>query len=318
MIMAFNRELLLFETALAAFALCALILIWPLISPQSFRRRIHELTSGMPKSDSSPRTSDRLASPELETRKLYALTKTSRRLAQFSNRSFSDLKTRLKQAGIRSPHAATLFVVVKMSLPFVVFFLAGPFLSSTIMTDRPVQIITLVALLAAIGAIWVPDLTLANLKVRYLDRIRRDWPDALDLIYLCIEAGLSLEAALSKVARDMTNSAPALAQEVTLTVAELAFLQNRREAIENLGRRIDLPAVREATRAIAQAQYYGMPLGATLRNLAEESRRQRIAEVEKKSASLPSRLRVPLILFLLPVLFAVILGPAAIEILGLP
>jgi tight adherence protein C len=304
-------DLALIAVVLVAYLSAALVLFAPVVFAHPLRRRLRDLTGSLPEGSGT-------GAGDSATVPLGPTALMGRWLARLATRSFADLKAGLHRAGLRSTRAAAFFIVAKLTAPFVAMLLAWLFLRATIMSESPQAPVMLLSAAFGIGAIWAPDLALKNLTIRYQERIRRAWPDGLDLIYLCIEAGLGLEAALTKVARDISGSSPELAQELTLTVAELAFLQNRREAIENMGRRIDIPAVREATRAISQAQFYGMPLSATLRNLAEESRRQRIVSAEKKSASLPSRLRVPLILFLIPVLFVVILGPAAIDILDLP
>ena len=304
-------DIALIALMLVAYMSAALVLFAPVVFAHPLRRRLRDLTGSLPDADGLARSAEGSGQTQGASGRL------GRWLARVATRSFADLKAGLHRAGLRSTRAAAMFIVAKISAPFVAMLLAWLFLRATILSDSPQGPVILLSAAFGIGAIWAPELVLKNMTIRYQERIRRAWPDGLDLIYLCIEAGLGLEAALTKVARDLSDSSPELAQELTLTVAELAFLQNRREAIENLGRRIDIPAVREATRAISQAQFYGMPLSATLRNLAEESRRQRIVAAEKKAASLPSRLRVPLILFLIPVLFVVILGPAAIDILDL-
>ncbi|WP_127559198.1 type II secretion system F family protein [Nioella ostreopsis] len=311
----FFSDLVLIALVLVAYVSAILIIFWPALFANALHARIKDLAGTLPLPDRNgtgpaAATESRQTTPSLKTR-------LNRRLTRYAASSFASLKKDLHNAGLRSPRAASIFVIAKVTIPFVAMLLAWGFLNATIMAQRPPVAIILASLLCGVAAIWAPDLALKNLRLRYQEKIRRDWPDALDLIYLCVDAGLGLEAALSKVARDISTSAPELAQEFTLTVAELAFLQNRRDALENMGRRINIPAVREATRAISQAQFYGMPLSSTLRNLSEESRRMRIAAAEKKAATLPSRLRVPLILFLIPVLFIVILAPAAIDILDL-
>jgi len=300
-------DMALIGLVVAAYLSALLILFGPLVFAHPLKRRIRDLAGAIP-----------LATEAHPARRSVAeKIRLTRWLNRIAGEAFSKARSNLQQAGKRSSRALSVYVAAKLLVPFVAFFLVWTFLRGTLMADSPPIAVLLMSLSGGIAGVWAPDLAVKNMKIRYLDRLRRDWPDALDLIYLCINAGLGLEAALSKVARDLAGTAPELAQELTLTVAELAFLQDRKEAIENLGRRIDLPMVREATRALAQAQLHGMPLGATLRNLAEESRRQRISAAERKSASLPSRLRIPLILFLIPVLFVVILAPAVIEVLGL-
>ena len=144
--------------------------------------------------------------------------------------------------------------------------------------------------------------------------MRRALPDAMDLLLICVESGVSIEHAFRKVAAEIGSQSVALAEEFTLTTAELSYLQERRLAYENLAARTGLEGVKSITTALAQAERYGTPLGLALRVLAQESRDHRMNEAEKKAAALPPKLTVPMILFFLPVLFAVILTPALVQI----
>ena len=181
--------------------------------------------------------------------------------------------------------------------------------------DQPLMI--KVAL--AIGAAWlglkVPDLFLKNMIKRRQMSIRRAFPDALDLLLICVESGMSIEAAFRKVSEEIGSQSIPLAEELTLTTAELSYLQDRREAYDNLSARTDLDGVKAVCTALVQAERYGTPLGQALKVLAQEFRDMRMAEAEKKAAGLPPKLTVPMILFFLPVLFIVILGPAAIRVM---
>jgi tight adherence protein C len=147
--------------------------------------------------------------------------------------------------------------------------------------------------------------------------IRRAWPDALDLMLICVESGMSLEMAFKKVAVEIGLQSPQLAEELVLTTAELSYLQERRKAYENLANRTGLDGVKAVCVALIQAERYGTPLGQALRVLAQENRDMRMAEAEKKAAALPPKLTVPMIIFFLPVLFAVIMGPAMIQIFAI-
>ncbi len=140
------------------------------------------------------------------------------------------------------------------------------------------------------------------------------WPDALDLMLICVESGMSIEAAFHRVAEEIGSQSVELAEELVLTNAELSFLQERRQAYENLANRTGLETVKSVSQALIQAERYGTPVAHALRVLASESRDQRMNEAEKRAAALPPKLTVPMILFFLPVLFAVILGPAGIEV----
>jgi len=169
---------------------------------------------------------------------------------------------------------------------------------------------------AAYFGVYSPNLFLKNKIQRRQLSIRRAFPDALDLLLICVESGMSIEAAMRKVSEEAGSQSVALAEELTLTTAELSYLPDRRQAYENLARRTGIEAVRAVCLALQQAERYGTPLGATMRVMAQESRDLRMAEAEKKAAGLPPKLTVPMIVFFLPVLFVVILGPAAIRVMG--
>jgi tight adherence protein C len=147
--------------------------------------------------------------------------------------------------------------------------------------------------------------------------IRRAWPDALDLLLICVESGMGVESAFRKVSEEIGAQSVALAEELSLTTAELSYLQDRRKAYENLAARTGLDQVRGVVTSLLQAEKYGTPVGQSLRVLAQENRDMRMMEAEKRAAALPPKLTVPMILFFLPVLFAVIITPAAIQVTAL-
>ena len=144
--------------------------------------------------------------------------------------------------------------------------------------------------------------------------IRRAFPDSLDLLLICIESGMSIEAAFRKVSIEIVTQSVALSEEFTLTTAELSYLQDRKVAYENLAKRTGLEGVKSVCLALQQSERYGTPLGQSLRVMAQENRDMRMNEAEKKAAALPPKLTVPMILFFLPVLFVVILGPTGIKV----
>ena len=162
----------------------------------------------------------------------------------------------------------------------------------------------------------LPYLFLKNRIAKRQLSIKRAFPDALDLLLICVESGMSIEAAFKKVSVEIGSQSIALAEELTLTTAELSYLQDRKQAYENLAKRTDLEGVKSVCMALQQAERYGTPLGQTLRVMAQENRDMRMSEAEKKAAALPPKLTVPMILFFLPVLFIVILGPAAIRVMA--
>src|SRR5690606_9953069 len=169
-------------------------------------------------------------------------------------------------------------------------------------------------ILLAYGGFYAPILYVSNKAAKRKESIQKAWPDALDLMLICVESGMSVEAAFRRVADEIGAQSVELAEEFVLTNAELSFLQERRLAYENLATRTGLDTVKSVTQALTQAERYGTPVAHALRVLSAESRDMRMNAAEKKAAALPPKLTVPMILFFLPVLFAVILGPAGIQV----
>ncbi|MEK1928903.1 MAG: type II secretion system F family protein [Pararhizobium sp.] len=222
---------------------------------------------------------------------------------------------RLKSAGYRSQNALNMFLVARLCLPFL-FLAVGAFYIFFLgyLGEKPLPM----RILAVIGigylGFYAPNIFISNAVSKRQQSIRRAWPDALDLLLICVESGISMELAMRRVADEIAAQSAPLAEELVLTVAELSFLPDRRMALENLGTRTGLDEVKSVTQALIQADRYGTPIAQALRVLAQESRDQRMNEAEKKAAALPPKLTVPMILFFLPVLIAVILGPAGIQV----
>ncbi len=220
----------------------------------------------------------------------------------------------LMMAGYRQQSHLTTFIVLKIAMPIVFGLVALFYLFFISTEERTLFMNFAVALFAMAAGFYLPSILLKNKIEKRQLSIRRAWPDALDLMLICVESGMSLEATMKKVAIEVGIQSSELAEELTLTTAELSFLQERRQAHENFARRTGLEQVKAVTMALIQAERYGTPLATALRALSQESRDMRMAEAEKKAAALPPKLTVPMIIFFLPVLFAVILGPAMIQI----
>ena len=182
------------------------------------------------------------------------------------------------------------------------------------MSDQSGMIKICVILCGAMVGFYAPNIYVANKITKRQQSIKRAWPDALDLMLICVESGNSIEAGMRKVSEEMAQQSTELAEEMVLTTAELSFLHDRRSAYENLAQRTQLDGVKSLVQALIQAERYGTPIGQALRVLAQEGRDERMNEAEKKAAALPPKLTVPMILFFLPVLIAVILGPAGIRV----
>jgi tight adherence protein C len=222
---------------------------------------------------------------------------------------------KLLQAGIRSKEWAVAVIFGRMVLPVVfggiaVFWVYG---TDGFADWSPLKKYGLVAV-TFILSYKAPDIFLTNKIKKRTDLIRKGLPDALDLLVICAEAGLTVDAAFHRVARELGRAYPELGEEFTLTAIELGFLTDRRQAFENLAMRVDLDAVKGVTTTMVQTEKYGTPLASALRVLSAEFRNERMMRAEEKAARLPAIMTVPLILFILPVLFVVILGPAACSI----
>ncbi len=222
---------------------------------------------------------------------------------------------RLKAAGLRTQNALNIFLFCRFVLPFVFLTIVGIWIFGLgNMSERPFAIRLLVTIVAAYIGFYTPNIFISNRITKRQASIKRAWPDALDLMLICVESGISLEASMRRVAEEMAQQSPELAEEMVLTTAELSFLPDRRVALDNLAVRTQLDIVKAVTTALIQAERYGTPVAQALRVLAQEGRDERMNEAEKKAAALPPKLTVPMILFFLPVLVAVILGPAGIQV----
>jgi tight adherence protein C len=219
---------------------------------------------------------------------------------------------KLAQAGYRGSKPVTRFYFFRLVGPFILAAVAAFYL---FVIGMPLAAnMKLVAVFGAfVGGFYAPNIFLANQISKRRESIVSAWPDALDLLLICVEAGMSVEAAIQKVSQEIGGRSIELAEEMTLLGAELSYLPERRMAYEGLSRRVQYAGVKAVMTAMIQAERYGTPLGAALRVMAKENRDLRLTAAEKKAAALPAKLTVPMILFLLPVLFVVILGPAVLN-----
>jgi len=228
-----------------------------------------------------------------------------------------EARLKLVQAGYRGQAPYITYLFVRMVTPVACFLLALIYLFVILKFDQPATIKLGICFFAAYIGMQLPLLLLKNKIKRRQLSIKRAFPDTLDLLLICVESGMSIEAAFKKVSDEVGTQSVALAEELMLTTAELSYLPDRRQAYENLGKRTDLDGVKSVCMALQQSERYGTPLATMLRVMAQENRDMRMAEAEKKAAGLPPKLTVPMILFFLPVLFIVILGPAAIKVMAL-
>ncbi|MDE0879730.1 MAG: type II secretion system F family protein [Sphingomonas bacterium] len=224
-------------------------------------------------------------------------------------------QTKLMQAGIRSKEWAVAVIFGRLVLPIVfgglaVFIVYGTDTFADYSALKRYGIVAVTFILSY----KAPDIYLKNKITKRQDAIRKGLPDALDLLVICAEAGLTVDAAFGRVARELGRAYPELGDEFTLTAIELGFLTERRQAFENLATRVNLDAIKGVVTTMIQTEKYGTPLASALRVLSSEFRNERMMRAEEKAARLPAIMTVPLILFILPTLFVVILGPAACSI----
>ena len=225
-------------------------------------------------------------------------------------------RDKLVQAGFRGQAPYVAFLFFRMVTPVATLLFALFYLFLVIEMNQPATVKIALCLAAAYAGMQLPYMFLKNRIGKRQLSIKRAFPDALDLLLICVESGMSIETAFKKVSEEIGSQSVAMAEELTLTTAELSYLQERRQAYDNLAKRTDLEGVRSVCVALQQAERYGTPLAQTLRVLSQENRDMRMSEAEKKAAALPPKLTVPMILFFLPVLFIVILGPAAIRVMA--
>ncbi len=221
----------------------------------------------------------------------------------------------LSRAGKRGQAPLVAFMFFRFAMPPIVFLVALFYLFvATHLNFTGIEKF-FGALGAALLGFWLPDIYVQNMIQKRQESIMRGFPDALDLMLICVESGMAIEPAFTKVSAEIGTASPELAEELALTTAELSYLQDRSQAFENLAKRCGHSGVKAVAAALNQAEQYGTPLGKALRTTAQENREMRMMEAEKKAAALPAKLTVPMILFFLPCLFVVILGPAAMRIM---
>ena len=221
---------------------------------------------------------------------------------------------KLIQAGLRGPKPISIFYFCRFALPIICGI--GAFVYIWFVNDHGLQMpmkIGAVVVGFAVG-FYGPNLYLENLITKRRTSIMRAFPDSLDMMLICVESGMSIEQAFARVGEEIGTASAELAEELALTTAELSYLADRRQAYYNLAERTNHPGVKGVAMALVQAEKYGTPMGSALRVMAKENREMRVTEAEKKAAALPAKLTVPMIVFFLPVLFIVILGPAFIKI----
>jgi tight adherence protein C len=225
------------------------------------------------------------------------------------------MRSLLVQAGYRGEGPYVVFLFFRMVAPVVMLAATAFYVFVLLKLDYPWTVNVGICIAATYFGIYLPNLFVRNKISRRQASINRAFPDVLDLMLICVESGMSLEATFQRVSQEIGAQSIALAEELTLATAEMSYLSDRRLAFENLAKRVPLDGIKSLCLALQQSEKFGTPLAQTLRVIAQENRDQRMTAAEKKAAALPPQLTVPMILFFLPVLFVVILGPAVIKVL---
>lgn len=307
--------------ALSAFAAFAAVLAasWPYVFPNNLATRMRRIEGERQRIRLKERarlnSKARPASLRPEPRKLYKAIVDRFNLARQAESG--EIVEKLRMAGYRGQAPVTTFLAVRLLAPLIIFVVCLFYLFLVIRPDlSPLLMAAIAAGMGATGY-FAPAIFVKNRITKRQQAIRRAWPEALDLLLITVESGMGIESAFRKVGEEIAVQSAEVAEEMMLTTAELSYLQDRRQAYENLARRTGLDGVRAVVTSLIQAEKYGTPLGQALRVMAQENRDMRMSEAEKKAAALPPKLTVPMIVFFLPVLFAVIITPAVIQIMDI-
>ena len=226
-------------------------------------------------------------------------------------------RVKLRQAGFRTEKNLMTFLAMRIITPVVIGLFTFIYTSTVLAEKVPPNLRLSAAMVGMVFGFYLPMLVIKNFISKRQASIKKSWSDALDLLLICVESGMALEPAMVRVGKEIGSQSVPLAEEIALTVAELSFLGDRRKALDNLSKRTGLDTVKSVVTSLIQSERYGTPLASALRVLAQENRNDRMAEAERKAAALPPKLTVPMILFFLPVIFVVILGPAGITVSNL-
>jgi len=297
--------------AVAMFATITSVML-PALKGNKLETRLKQVTSQREKMRRASRAS--LEQRGLKREAKGTISKIAKKLDLQKMLEDPTIATSLEQAGMRGPRPLMIFYFCRFALPFI--GAVGTFLYIFFVNDHELstQLKYGSVVFGAAAGFYAPNMYVKNIGAKRQLSIMRAFPDALDMMLICVESGMSIEMAFGKVGAEIGTASVELAEELQITTAELAYLQERRVAYENLARRTGHEGVKSVTMALIQGERYGTPLGDALRAMSKENREMRMAAAEKKAAALPAKLTVPMILFFLPVLFLVVLGPAYIKI----
>jgi tight adherence protein C len=296
--------------AVAAFGLFV-VFCWPYFSPNAFRDRLGRIVND------SARNRGPAGAPS-DTRLTTRPKQIFKDIVDWMNLADQtedgEVVRKLRMAGYRGQGPVVTFRAIRLLAAPAIFAIAAVYVFAILPLDYPFFVKLAMVTAASLLGYFIPALYVHNRIAKRQKAIRHTWPDALDLVLICVEAGMGIERAFHKVSEEIGVQSAILADELGLTTAELSYLPERRKAYENLAMRTGLDSVRAVVTTLVQAEKFGTALGPALRVLAQENRQARMHEAEKKAASLPPKLTVPMIVFFLPILFAVIIAPAVIQI----
>ncbi|MDH3231077.1 MAG: type II secretion system F family protein [Alphaproteobacteria bacterium] len=306
------EQIIVAATALATFLV--LFFVWrSLLEPKPESSRLKDLKSRREALREGLLASTGTKKGEAKQAGMGVMRKFVERLDLLRGDVARETSQKLARAGLRTKDALVAFIFFKIALPFVCSAVGLITINIFAPDDLDYLNRVLMALLAAAAAFFLPDLAVMQMAKTRKKDLQKGLPDALDLLVVCAQAGLSLDAAVGRVAREIGFSSPSIGEELSLTALELGFLPQRRQALENLKSRTGLKDIQAVVSTLIQSEKYGTPLAYALKVLSAEFRRERLMRAEEKAAQLPAIMTLPLALFILPVLFMVVIGPAMIN-----
>lgn len=305
-------------SVLVAIAVIATIitLAMPLLNTDTLSRRMKSVASERERIRARERAAARDSNTRLRLQPKAYMKSIVERFSLATWLNTEDAKMKLAAAGYRGPQAEIGFLFFRAVIPIAFLVSTMIYLGVFDDSDLPLLIQVAIGVASLYLGIKAPELFVSNTIAKRQASMRRAFPDALDLMLICVESGMSIEHAFRKVGQEIGAQSVALAEEFALATAELSYLPDRRSAYLNLAARTRLDGVKQITTVLIQAEKYGTPLGQALRITAQESRDARMMEAERKAASLPPKLTVPMIVFFLPVLMVVVMSPAILQVMA--
>jgi tight adherence protein C len=311
-----NADLIVASMAAMSIFLASLAVSWSYLAPDVIEVRMRRMAGERTAVRIRERMRLNATQPSLKSEPKKLFKAIFDRLNLAKEAEDNDMVRKLRMAGYRGQGPIVTFLAMRLIMSFALFAVAALYIFIILNPPYPVLAKITVVVAAALAGYYVPAIYVRNKIGKRQKSIRRAWPDALDLLLICVESGMAIETAFRKVSEEIGSQSAELAEELGLTTAELSYLADRRTAYENLARRTGLDGVKGVVTCLVQAEKYGTPIGPALRVFAKEQRSMRMSEAERKAASLPPKLTVPMIIFFLPVLFAIIITPAVIQIMA--